>query len=188
MNRTRNQIIFGVGFSCLAFTTLSIHQHNEYKKAFPNSIFSQLFTKNSFQSIKRFPSSLTERLEDYYKRNKLLNSIILMNGLVFVAWQIPKLNMFMNRHFMHSQFSAPHTLLLSTFSHSSFLHLAFNMYALQSFLTKIKQKLGDDQALAAFLTTGTLSSLFSHLYYTKFNVGAFASLGASGALWGILGL
>ena len=185
MNRTRNQIFFGVGFSCLAFTTLSIHQHNEYKKSFP-SIFSQF--KNNLQITKRYPQNLSERLVSYYKQNKLLNTIILVNGLVFIAWQIPKLSTFMNRHFIHSQFSAPHTLLLSTFSHSSFLHFAFNMYALQSFFPKIQQKLGDDQALAAFLTTGTLSSLFSHLYYTKFNVGAFASLGASGALWGMLGL
>ena len=62
--------------------------------------------------------------------------IIGFNGLVFLAWRIPRFEPFMRRYFMHWPVGANHrviTLATSVFSHQSLPHYAFNSIALYSF-------------------------------------------------------
>ncbi|EKM50154.1 uncharacterized protein PHACADRAFT_105762 [Phanerochaete carnosa HHB-10118-sp] len=57
-----------------------------------------------------------------------------VNTLVWAAWQVPKFQPFMMKHFAHNPLSGiSYTLLTSMFSHRSFLHLLFNCMALASF-------------------------------------------------------
>lgn len=50
-------------------------------------------------------------------------------------------------------------MLLSTFSHFSFFHMAANMYVLWSFSTSAVSMLGREQFLAVYLSAGTQRSV-----------------------------
>ncbi|CAE6426038.1 unnamed protein product [Rhizoctonia solani] len=102
---------------------------------------------------------------------------------IFVAWQIPALRGVMRRHFLHDPLSGRHyTMATSIFSHSAFMHLAFNSLALLSFGTTANALLRNQQALvpsglpestsmyhfmAFFLTAGLFSSYVSHIISTR---------------------
>ncbi|XP_070801285.1 presenilin-associated rhomboid-like protein, mitochondrial isoform X2 [Pituophis catenifer annectens] len=77
-------------------------------------------------------------------------------------------------------------MLLSTFSHFSFLHMVANMYVLWSFSTSIVSILGREQFMAVYLSAGVVSTFVS--YVCKMATGKFGpSLGASGAIMAVLG-
>ncbi|KAI1291539.1 Rho- GTP-binding protein RhoN [Mortierella claussenii] len=114
-------------------------------------------------------------------------SIIGLNSIVFAAWQVPRLNPFMQKWFMHHPASGRSiTLLTSMFSHQHFWHFGLNMFALHSFALPLHDAMGREQFLAFYLTTGITASLASHLFtvarvpWSKI----IPSLGASGALFG----
>uniref|UniRef100_A0A8C4GYF1 rhomboid protease n=2 Tax=Dicentrarchus labrax TaxID=13489 RepID=A0A8C4GYF1_DICLA len=76
-------------------------------------------------------------------------------------------------------------MLLSTFSHFSFFHLAANMYVLWSFSTSAVSMLGREQFMAVYLSAGVVSTFVS--YICKMATGRFGpSLGASGAIMTVL--
>jgi len=102
-----------------------------------------------------------------------------INGAVWLAWQIPRLHPVMAARFMHHPLSGrASTLLTSMFSHSSFVHLAFNTIALTSFGSGAGHFLTQRQAqneegiqesspkfhlLAVFISAGLFSGLVSHM-------------------------
>ncbi|KAF8757736.1 Rhomboid family [Rhizoctonia solani] len=115
-----------------------------------------------------------------------LQTSMMITGLcasIFVAWQIPALRGVMRRHFLHDPLSGRHhTMATSIFSHSAFMHLAFNSLALLSFGTAANALLRNKQALvpsglpestsmyhfmAFFLTAGLFSSYVSHIISTR---------------------
>jgi len=55
-------------------------------------------------------------------------------------------------------------MLLSAFSHYSFLHLAANMFVLHSFAPSVVGTLGKEQSAALYLAAGVISSFSSYLY------------------------
>ena len=55
-------------------------------------------------------------------------------------------------------------MILSTFSHYSFFHLAANMYVLYSFSTSGVEDLGKEQFLGLYLAGAVISSFTSYLY------------------------
>ncbi|KAK2584015.1 hypothetical protein KPH14_006472 [Odynerus spinipes] len=119
---------------------------------------------------------------------KMFVPICFLNVLVFLAWRIPAFQSTMLRYFCANPASSATCwpMILSTFSHYSFLHLAANMYVLHSFSTGIVAALGKEQFLALYLSSGVISSFASHLYKVAFGFPGL-SLGASGAIMGVLG-
>lgn len=105
------------------------------------------------------------------------------HGLVWLAWQIPRLDPFMTRHFTHHPLSGlSYTLLTSVFSHSSFLHMLFNTMALMSFgpiaslyltreqqndSTYLRESTSQWHFLALYVSAGLSASVASHLYATR---------------------
>lgn len=77
-------------------------------------------------------------------------------------------------------------MLLSTFSHYSLLHIAANMYVLHSFSHAAVGTLGKEQFLGMYLSAGVLASFASNLFKTVVRQPGL-SLGASGAIMGVLG-
>ncbi|XP_074860248.1 presenilin-associated rhomboid-like protein, mitochondrial isoform X2 [Carettochelys insculpta] len=76
-------------------------------------------------------------------------------------------------------------MLLSTFSHFSFVHMAVNMCALWSFSSSIMSLLGREQFVALYLSAGVISTFVS--YVSKVVTRTFEpSLGASGAIMAVL--
>ena len=74
-------------------------------------------------------------------------------------------------------------LLTAAFMHGGFLHIAFNMYALFLFGPPLESALGR----VRFLTLYLLSALGGSAASYAFNIPNQASLGASGAVFGLLG-
>ncbi|KGG50660.1 hypothetical protein DI09_5p70 [Mitosporidium daphniae] len=137
----------------------------------------------------KFNNRLTWELENTWSSltsaQKTLSALILANTAVFIGWKIPALVPFMQRHFLHSPLSSPHTLLTSSFSHSSFLHLSFNMIALSAFGGWIHQELGREQFLFMYLSAAVTSSFVSQAWKVlvgRENMLHIPSLGASGAI------
>lgn len=76
-------------------------------------------------------------------------------------------------------FARPWILLTSIFLHGSLSHLAFNMFALVLFGLLLEKFVGSKKFLIIFFLSGIAASIAS-LVYTS-------SLGASGAIYGVMG-
>ena len=135
--------------------------------------------------------SIIESIQRFALRNpEALAAVplVAINGLVFLAWRVNPGSTFMMRNFLNSPSNARRSLpmLLSTFSHVSLPHLAFNMYALWSFGTLMVSYMGPENFMATYITAGAVSSFgsvaFSHLSSRP----PIPSLGASGAILGIV--
>jgi hypothetical protein len=69
----------------------------------------------------------------------------------------------------------------SIFLHGDLSHLAFNMFALLFFGFILEKTIGTKRFLISFLVSGVIANIISINYYNS-------SLGASGAIYGILGV
>ncbi|EFN74267.1 Presenilins-associated rhomboid-like protein, mitochondrial [Camponotus floridanus] len=118
---------------------------------------------------------------------KMFVPICFINVVTFLAWRVPAFQKTMVRYFCANPANATcWPMLLSTFSHYSIFHLAANMYVLHSFSTIAVTTLGKEQFLALYLSSGVIASFASHAYKIMFGVPGL-SLGASGAIMGVLG-
>ncbi len=77
-------------------------------------------------------------------------------------------------------FARPWILLTSMFLHSGLNHLFFNMYALILFGPLLEQRIGAKRFLLVYLGSGLIAAFLSSFVY-------HASLGASGAIMGMIG-
>ncbi len=74
----------------------------------------------------------------------------------------------------------PWRFLTSVFLHGGLLHLLYNIFALALFGSILESMVGEKKFLLAFFVTGILANLISINFYSS-------SLGASGAIFGVLG-
>ena len=74
----------------------------------------------------------------------------------------------------------PWMLLSSMFLHGGFQHLFFNMFALGLFGFILESIIGSRRFITIYLVSGLIASIGAAIFYP-------ASLGASGAIYGILG-
>jgi len=126
-----------------------------------------------------------------------------MNVLVFVAWRIPPLYRFMNIYFVQVPgFPKAVTAVTSVFSHQEIKHLLTNMVVLglagpqrkcfsfslvfTSNAVTVHEQLGRGQFLALYFTSGIAGSLLSLTWFTMTRNLATLTLGASGAVNGVL--
>ena len=79
-----------------------------------------------------------------------------------------------------SSFTEPWRFLTSMFLHGSLLHLMFNLLALVFFGLALEKTIGSEKFLGVYLISGILANLISVNFYPS-------SLGASGAIMGIIG-
>ena len=96
-------------------------------------------------------------------------------AVYFMQWQ------FSTDHFVlvkSLKFSEPWRLLASVFAHGSPVHLLNNLFALVLFGLMLEGRVGHKRVLVLFLVVGLLVNVFSP--YDR-------SLGASGAVYGIMG-
>lgn len=88
--------------------------------------------------------------------------------------------------FFNSPFNPAPSLTLSCFNHANITHLMMNMLGLMSFGPIVERSMGSEQFFAFFSSCGTLSSLCSVLYKARMR-SFIPSVGASGAVYGVLG-
>ena len=66
------------------------------------------------------------------------------------------------------------------FLHGSFVHLLYNVFALALFGSMLERLIGGKRFLVVFIATGILANIVSVNFYSS-------SLGASGAIFGVIG-
>nr|XP_060624154.1 presenilin-associated rhomboid-like protein, mitochondrial [Anolis sagrei ordinatus] len=182
--------IFTVGFSGCAFGSAAIWQYERLKARVQNyfeDARADWMDKMRPQKRLKFRKQVKLWWKSLSSGQRAVSGIIAANVLVFCLWRVPSLHRIMITYFTSNP--ASHVLcspmLLSTFSHFSFLHMAANMYVLWSFSTSIVSLLGREQFMALYFSAGVVSTFAS--YACKVATGRFGpSLGASGAIMTIL--
>ena len=77
---------------------------------------------------------VAQPLVDAKEGRRVCWTIAAVNTGIWILWQVPRLRLAMRSSFSHHPLSGKsYTMLTSTFSHKSFLHLLFNSMALTSF-------------------------------------------------------
>lgn len=125
----------------------------------------------------------------------LITGLIAINVVVYLMWNYGR-DFGVSLGFMVDNFLVSYdglanghfwTLLTSAFSHNMFLHIALNMFVLNSFGPIICYTLGPRRFLGFYLCAGILGSL-SHALVSKFILGEgdIPALGASGAIAGLI--
>lgn len=116
--------------------------------------------------------------------------IIMVNICVFAMWMFYDL-VFMSQNFTVSWVAlAEHrywTLLTSVFSHNLLIHIAINMFVLNSFGSIMEEVLGPWRYFKFYLAAGVMSSL-AHALVSAFLIGEpeMAAVGASGSIAGLV--
>ncbi|EJS43683.1 pcp1p [Saccharomyces arboricola H-6] len=128
----------------------------------------------------------------YFKAHpkNLVYALLGINVAVFGLWQLPKCWRFLQKYMLlqKDHISSKFSIIGSAFSHQEFWHLGMNMLALWSFGTSLSVTLGASNFFSLYMNSAIAGSLFS-LWYPKIARLAIVgpSLGASGALFGVLG-
>ncbi|ODH13513.1 hypothetical protein ACO22_07184 [Paracoccidioides brasiliensis] len=110
------------------------------------------------------------------------------NFLIFALWRgFPPSWRMLNRYFISVPLY-PHSISVvgSVFSHQQFQHLAANMLILWFVGTRLHQELGRGDFLSLYLSSGVFASLTSLTVHVLQNKLSVTSLGASGAIAGLV--
>ncbi|KAG6796756.1 presenilins-associated rhomboid-like protein, mitochondrial [Apis laboriosa] len=175
---------FTIVFSATTFIAAAIWEYEHIRKK----------TYSMIRNYKQWGIHRTgwrHKMETWWRNlsegERIFVPICFLNVLVFLSWHIPAFRPTMYRYFCSNPTSNRcWPMLFVTFSHYSLLHLIINMYVLYDFCKIAVTELGREQFLALYLTSGVVSSFSSYLY--KASVGIKdPSLGASGAIMGVLG-
>jgi len=147
-------------------------------------------------------------MDEFYKikkRNYIKGSflLILINVVVFLLFFIVSIfySEIINYLFLFPnkivQGKSLWTLLTSVFLHANFAHLFFNMISLFFLGTLVEQIIGKKRFLKFYLISGLIASLFFSLLSGFFGYGigekifgnpSIAGVGASGAIFGLVGI
>lgn len=116
-----------------------------------------------------------------------IGSIIAFNTFIWAAWHHPPAWRVLNKYFL-SVPGYPRALAVlgNAFSHQTFNHLAMNMIFMYIMGTQLHDQIGRGNFLALYFgaaVTGSFASLAFHVVTKRFHV---SSLGASGALNGVI--
>lgn len=116
---------------------------------------------------------------------------LLLVGLnlgVFVAWRIPPLWRVLNKYgTVAPGYPYAVSVLGNIFSHQEFSHFAVNMAMLLSLGVQLHELVGRGNFLALYIGCGVFGTWFSLTTHVLRGVLFTSSLGASGAIYGMLG-
>jgi rhomboid-like protein len=114
--------------------------------------------------------------------------IILANAVVLFAWRVPPMFRLLNKFFITVPgYPRAFSLIGNTFSHQSVPHFGANMTVLWFVGTRLHEEVGRANFLAIYMSSGAIGSFVSLASWVLKNNFVSASLGASGAICGILG-
>lgn len=143
-----------------------------------------------FIKLKSFLMYLYKKIVNYIKKSPITGTLILINTIMLIVILI--MGGFSNANLAQlgglipsrvKDFNEYYRLLSAMFLHGSILHFLFNAYFLHYFGTFIEKLLGKVKFLIIYLLSGLGSSLLV-LFLGQSNT---ITIGASGALFGVLG-
>lgn len=117
----------------------------------------------------------------------LVASCALIYGL---GWVSPHLDDWMHTHLSNisgTWTQQPWRLITSAFLHGGLLHLVFNLLALRSFGVLLENLYGSRRFALLWILAALAGSLLSSWGHLSLGDGPVASVGASGALFGLIG-
>ncbi|KAA6410930.1 MAG: hypothetical protein FRX48_05240 [Lasallia pustulata] len=116
-----------------------------------------------------------------------LLALVNMNFVVFLLWRVPPAWPALNRYFMMIP-GAPRgfSMIGAVFSHKGLWHLVTNMGILWFFGAKLHDDIGRGSFLAVYFASGALSSYFSLTANVLARHLVTSSIGASGAVLGVI--
>uniref|UniRef100_UPI00398E623F presenilin-associated rhomboid-like protein, mitochondrial isoform X2 n=1 Tax=Pristiophorus japonicus TaxID=55135 RepID=UPI00398E623F len=182
--------VFTVGFTGSSFGVAAIWQYESLKsrvQSYFNDLRLEWLEKHQPPKAGDIRKQVNQWWNSLTEGQRTITGIIAANALVFCLWRVPSMQRSMVKYFTSNPASKTLCLpmVLSTFSHYSFFHMAANMYVLWSFSSSIVSLLGQEQFVAVYLSAGVISTFASYVYKTA--TGRLgASLGASGAIMAIL--
>lgn len=182
--------VFTIGFTGCSFGGAAIWQYESLKsrvQSYFDDVKADWMEKIRPQKQGDLRKQVNQWWNNLSEGQKTVTGIIAVNALVFCCWRVPSLQRFMLKYFTSNPAAKAlcWPMLLSTFSHYSFFHLAANMYVLWSFSSSIINLMGKEQFVAVYLSAGVISTFAS--YVSKTAMGRFGpSLGASGAIMTVL--
>ncbi|ORX60099.1 rhomboid-domain-containing protein [Piromyces finnis] len=198
-------------------------RNNEY--SYDNSRNNDSFNNTNRRATNGVIEKIEFIIKIIFKKNiNVVYGIIVLNVIVHILWEIASYNKeefydeellrFMNNHFTISwnnliKRKRYWTLITSTFSHKSIIHLTSNMSTFYYFALPVINRIGKKRFLMAYFLAG-IGSSYSHVFfyhivvpkliknynrnylfdlfyssYMKYSYDNVSSLGASGAITGI---
>ncbi|KAK0633487.1 hypothetical protein B0T14DRAFT_506969 [Immersiella caudata] len=117
-----------------------------------------------------------------------VGALILANVGVYALWKVPRLWPMLNKYFLVVP-ATPKALGVygAMFSHQGFSHLAINMGVLWMVGTAYYDEVGRGDFLATYFTSGAMGFLGTLTWTVLRNHLHLTSLGASGAVYGLVG-
>lgn len=121
------------------------------------------------------------------KKPIITYTLIAINILIYIIMYVfnlyPTIMANFANNYLFLQQGEYYRLLTCTFLHASLIHLGFNMYALYVLGTQVERYYGYKRYLLIYFISGLLGSLFSAVFMDAMGF----SVGASGAIFGLLG-
>jgi len=117
-----------------------------------------------------------------HKKNRFRFYALKFCGLMFLIFIIQLLWQGFTETFLldSKHYSQIWRLVTAIFLHGGFAHLLYNLFALGLFGSMLERFIGSKRFLIIFFVTGILANIFSINFYDS-------SLGASGAIFGVIG-
>ena len=129
----------------------------------------------------------TENLSLYIKKYPIISVLIGMNLIVYLLGLIPGIGNNLYALGIAYNYSISQgeywRLITAMFLHGGFLHLLFNMFGLYVFGPELEQLAGKLRFFSIYFISGLLANVATYVVEPL----NYASLGASGAIFGIFG-
>jgi rhomboid-like protein len=141
-------------------------------------VFTQVYTppKNSARLWPDMPPSAAT-----------VAGILILNALVFAAWRIPPLFRLTNKNFiLVPGYPFAFSIIGNVFSHQAVSHFTMNMTILWFVGTRLHDEIGRANFLAVYMASGAIGSFTSLASFVLRKNFISSTLGASGAMCGIV--
>lgn len=115
--------------------------------------------------------------------------IVAVNVLIFLAWhKLPQYRRFLNKYFLSTPgYPFAVSMVGNIFSHTELQHLAMNSFWVLSLGVTLHELIGRGNFLALYVAAGAFGTWLSMAIHVSQGLLITSSLGASGAVCGILG-
>lgn len=172
-----------------------IDKNENLTKAFPDLTKKLSFTEKGMELFMKITNDIekhnqadAKRVENVFKMKKpiITYSLVIINILMYI---IPILfgtyNALLDKYSIYGpavRAGQYYRLITGTFIHANIFHLFFNCYALAILGSQLESFLGKPKYLIVYLFSALIGSLFSVTF-----TGNYYSIGASGAIFGLMG-
>lgn len=181
-------------------SSIYLYDENDLKKyptvleIFPNMDKKLKFTEEGLQLFLKITNDISlknktdqEKVEEVFEpKNPIMTKILIGINVAIYLYMVlsGSFDDYINLYCVYGPLIKAgqyYRLITGIFLHANIFHLLMNMYALYVIGSQIESFMGKTKFLIIYLFSGLMGSLFS------ITLGSYASVGASGAIFGLLG-